>query len=589
MRFDIENKILFPFIILLFLSIITLGIVSYWNGYQLLLENEVKNLSKSLDEMAFYIENIQSSIDEEVLSEEEGKAIVLDFYGRAKKENLIIFDRERVLLSSFGEGKEWFESIKSENLERKQRQVSIGKHVLIYKTYDRWDWVLGYRLNKGIFSFEVLENQKYMVLVAIISLIFSMQATIFIAYNISKPIKMLADICDKIAQGNFQEKIDIKRKDEIGILANAFNNMVNRLQINTTKLLNITRLNEDILKNVSTGIITTDQHGKILSINKAAKDFLSKEEGQDINNDIKRKLLHQLKETLETNKNINSVYIFDNVQKGNKVYLDATTSLLKADEAQASGAICNFNDISERKKMENSMLTLDRLTSIGKLAAGIAHEIRNPLAGMKTSIQVLKNRLCKDERGSNKRLFNGVLYEIDRINHLITGILNFAKPRMPKFEKIDLMEVLNRVLDLLNKTSGERSLNINIYNESSNSLVYVDKDQIEQIFLNIMQNSFAAMNKDNGELNINIENYYEESSFFVSIEFHDNGCGIELENLDKIFDPFYTTKHQGTGLGLSVVYELVKGNGGVIEVLSNVDIGTKFIIRFPIYGGNKDE
>ncbi len=589
MRFDIENKILFPFIILLILSIITLGIVSYWNGYQLLLENEVKNLSRNLDEMVFYIENIQEDIDKGLLTEEEGKEIVLDFYRRAEKNNLFIFDKERVLLSSFDEGQEWFEIMKSENLEEGQKRISTGNYLLTYKTYDKWGWILGYRLNKGIFSFEVLENQKYMVLVAIISLLFSMQATIFIAHNISKPIKMLADICDKIAQGNFQEKIDIKRKDEIGILANAFNNMVYRLQINTTKLLNITRLNEDILKNISTGIITTDQHGEILSVNKAAKDFLSMEDAKDINNDIKQKLLYQLNETLRTNKNINNVYVFDNIIEGNKIYLDATTSLLKTDDAPASGAICNFNDISERKKIENNMVTLDRLTSIGKLAAGIAHEIRNPLAGMKTSIQVLKNRLCKDQNGSNTKLFNGVLYEINRINHLITGILNFAKPRIPKYEKVDLIEVLNRVLDLLNKTPEKKNIKINKINNSSNSLVYVDKDQIEQIFLNIMQNSFAAMNNVDGVLNISIDNYQEESGTFVNIEFHDNGCGIEPENLDKIYDPFFTTRHQGTGLGLSVVYELIKGNNGVIEVLSSVDIGTKFIIKFPIYGGNKDE
>jgi PAS domain S-box-containing protein len=588
-RFDIENKILFPFIILLILSIITLGIVSYWNGYQLLLENEVKNLSRNLDEMVFYIENIQEDIDKGLLTEEEGKEIVLDFYRRAEKNNLFIFDKERVLLSSFDEGQEWFEIMKSENLEEGQKRISTGNYLLTYKTYDKWGWILGYRLNKGIFSFEVLENQKYMVLVAIISLLFSMQATIFIAHNISKPIKMLADICDKIAQGNFQEKIDIKRKDEIGILANAFNNMVYRLQINTTKLLNITRLNEDILKNISTGIITTDQHGEILSVNKAAKDFLSMEDAKDINNDIKQKLLYQLNETLRTNKNINNVYVFDNIIEGNKIYLDATTSLLKTDDAPASGAICNFNDISERKKIENNMVTLDRLTSIGKLAAGIAHEIRNPLAGMKTSIQVLKNRLCKDQNGSNTKLFNGVLYEINRINHLITGILNFAKPRIPKYEKVDLIEVLNRVLDLLNKTPEKKNIKINKINNSSNSLVYVDKDQIEQIFLNIMQNSFAAMNNVDGVLNISIDNYQEESGTFVNIEFHDNGCGIEPENLDKIYDPFFTTRHQGTGLGLSVVYELIKGNNGVIEVLSSVDIGTKFIIKFPIYGGNKDE
>ena len=571
------------------LSIIILGIVSYWNGYQLLLKNETKNISQNLEETIYYIENIQERIDRGILTEDKGKSIVLDYYEASRKNNLIIFDREGILLTTFSGGGEWYEKIKDEDIKGNKKEKSIGNYTLNYTSYDKWNWIIGYRLNKGIFSYEVLEKQKYMVLVAIISLLFSMQATIFIAHNLSKPIKLLAEVCDKIAQGSFQEKINIKRKDEIGVLANAFNNMVYRLQINTSKLLNITRLNEDILRNISAGIITTDQNGEILSINEAAKGFLSIEETSEINGQIKDQLLEQLKKTLETNRNINNVYIFDNVKEGNKIYLDATTSLLRAGDDPPSGAICNFNDISERKKIESNMETLDRLTSIGKLAAGIAHEIRNPLAGMKTSIQVLKNRLCNEDDLSNKRLYNGALSEIDRINRLITRILNFAKPRNPKYEKVDLLDTLNRMLDLFNKSPEEKEIKINIINNSSNTLIYVDKDQLEQIFLNIIQNAFAAMDNDNGILTISIQNIYEGNKAYIGIGFHDNGCGINQENLDKIYDPFYTTKPQGTGLGLSVVYELVKGNNGKIEVISNVGIGTKFIIKFPIYGGKRDE
>ncbi|SNS64526.1 PAS domain S-box-containing protein [Anaerovirgula multivorans] len=588
MRIDIENKILIPFMILLILSIFTLGIVSYWNGYQLLLENEVKNLSQDLEEKAFFIEDIHGKVEIGELTEEQGKVVLLDYYKRLEKENLIIFDRHNILLNGFNGDEDWVKGLMEETLDNNQKPLYIENYIFIYRKYDPWNWTLGYRLNKGIFSYEVLESQKYMLLLAIISLVFSMQAAIFISYNISKPIKMLADVCDKIAQGSFREKIEIKRKDEIGMLANAFNNMLYRLQENTRKLMKITQLNEDILRNISTGIITTDQQGQILSINQAAKEFLAESGEKSISNNIKQHLLDQLRETLDTSKYINHVHVFDNVEEGNKIYLDATTSLLKTDEGSVSGAICNFNDISERKKIESNMETLDRLTSIGQLAAGIAHEIRNPLAGMKTSIQVLKNRLCKEEAGSNEKLFNGVLYEIDRINHLITDILDFAKPRAPKYEKTDLLKILNRALGLIKKTANENNIEIHLVNHCSSPLVFVDKAQIEQVFLNIIKNALKAINQE-GELNIIINTQREKKGSFVVIEFHDSGCGIETQNLEKIFNPFFTTSPEGTGLGLSVVYELVKGNHGEIAVHSIVNVGTKFKVKFPMYGGDNNE
>ena len=588
MRIDIENKILIPFMILIILSIFTLGIVSYWNGYQLLLKNEVENSFQNLKEMLFFADYIHKEVEARELTEEEGKRVVLDYYKRLEKENLVIFDGHNFVLNGFNEDEAEVRVMIEEALNSNQQPLYVENYIFIYRKYDPWNWTLGYRLNKGIFSHEVLEGQKYVLLLAIISLIFSMQAAIFISHNISNPIRLLVDVCDKIAQGSFQEKIEIKRKDEIGMLANAFNNMLYRLQENRKKLMKITQLNEDILRNISTGIITTDQQGQILSINQAAKDFFTESGGKSINNNIKEKLLYQLSETINTSKNINHVHIFDNIQEGNKIYLDATTSLFKTDEGFISGAICNFNDISERKKIENNMETLDRLTSVGQLAAGIAHEIRNPLAGMKTSIQVLKNRLCKEETDSNERLFNGVLYEIDRINHLITDILDFAKPRIPKYEKTDLLKILNRALDLIKKTADENNIEINLVNHCSNPLVYVDKAQIEQVFLNIIKNALKAINRE-GELNIIINTHRGEKGCFVVVEFHDNGCGIEPQNFEKIFNPFFTTSPEGTGLGLSVVYELVNGNHGEVVVHSVVNVGTKFKVKFPMYGGDSNE
>ncbi|WP_326910081.1 sensor histidine kinase [Sedimentibacter sp. MB31-C6] len=584
MRIDIENKILIPYMILLILSIIIIGIVSYWNGYRLLLENEIKHSLQNLEEIILFIEESNNNF----IDEDEAKSYVIDYYNQLEKDNLVIFNNEDVLINNYNNDNDWILNIENEILNSNKQSIYMEDYIFTYEDYEYWNWTIGYRLNKGIFSNEVLESQKYMILIAIVSLVLSMQAAIFISYNISKPIKILADACDKIVdQGSFNEKIKINRKDEIGTLSKAFNNMLFRLQNNTKKLIEVTKFNEDILKNISAGIITTNYNGQILSINQAAEDFFSHNIDKNIKKEIKESLSSQINETLDSNKKINRVIKFNNIEKSNEVYLDVTTSLLKRDEKTISGAICNFYDISERKKIENKMDSLDRLTSIGQFAAGIAHEVRNPLAGMKTSIQVLKNRLCKNDI-ANKKLFNGVLYEIDRINKLISSLLDFAKPRIANKEKTNLVEILDNSLELIKKIASESNIDIKIINNSTNSTVFVDKAQVEQIFLNIIKNALSAIDK-NGNLNIIFKNYIEENICFIQIDFIDNGCGIHPENIEKIFNPFFTTNPKGTGLGLSVVHELIKSNDGEIKIKSIINEGTKIEIKFPTIGGINDE
>ena len=186
---------------------------------------------------------------------------------------------------------------------------------------------------------------------------------------------------------------------------------------------------------------------------------------------------------------------------------------------------------------------------------------------------------------SNKKLLEGVLFEIDRLNYLTTDLLDFAKPRMPSFEKTVLMDALNKSLNLMGEATQENNIEINIENNCGKTIAYVDKAQTEQIFINVIKNAFNAMG-EGGNLHI-IFNNCTENEEFIEITFHDNGCGILPQDLAKVFNPFYTTGSQGTGLGLSVVYELVMGNRGGIDIQSVVNKGTKVMIRFPINGGSK--
>ncbi|WP_432408358.1 sensor histidine kinase [Wukongibacter sp. M2B1] len=585
MKWDIENKMLIPFMILVILPILILGIVSYWNGYQLLLNNKTKNIEDNLNDHMVFI----NRIDEEIEDDELAKKKVIDYFTELNKSGMVISQNNRLIINNLSKDSSFVEGILKEALGAKEAVYSNDDLLFVYRSFDEWQWTIGYGLNKDIFTDELIEIQKYTLLLAIIFLIFSMQATILISHNISKPMKMLADMCHRIGKGNLNEKIDINREDEIGILADAFNNMVRKLEKNRRKLLYMKKYSEDILKNISVGIITTDKKGKVISINQAGKNILeysmnSYEEKEKVHSTLMR----QLSDTLSNKESRNDIIVFNRAADGSKQYLDVTTSLLRTENEKTSGAICSFSDITRRKRIENNIERINRLTSVGELAAGLAHEIRNPLAGMKMSIQVLKGRLCTDNDESNLRLFDSTIYEIDRLNSLITELLDFARPHSPKCEMTNMLEILDMSLDLTKKDMKEKDIKTNVHIETSNLLVFVDKAQIEQVFINIIKNAVKA-SKQHGKLDIRLKALSNEKEKLLYISFEDNGEGIKQENLEKIFNPFFTTDPQGTGLGLSVVHKLVIENKGEIEVQSILEKGTKFEIKFPINGGEIDE
>jgi PAS domain S-box-containing protein len=583
-RLDIENKILIPFTILLLLSITVLGTVSYHNSYQLLLDNQKKNVEETLTEAVHFLDNINREMERGAIPPREAKSTAIEYYKMLNKSQLVIIQDSRVILGSIF-GKEFLPRTFSESLSQNSNGMITEEDVIfIYKHYPPWNWILGYRLNKSVFMEEFLEMQKYTILALIIFLVISMQATIFISHNISRPVQQLADLCNKIARGSLQERIKIRRKDEIGVLADAFNNMMHKLRMNTNQLLEMKQFNEDILRNISTGIITTDKEGNLVSMNQSAREILDQNSEYAKYEGIKGTLFTQVMDTLKSKKNINHIRVFHNDNEGGKLYFDVTTTLMKTHDGFIGGAICSFNDITERKKIESNMERVDRLTSIGQLASGIAHEIRNPLAGMKTSIQVLKKRLSGREADSNLVLFNGVLFEIDRINNLITDLLDFAKPRLPKYEVENTLEILNKSLYLVKKDASEKNISVKVTSNASKMMLFVDKAQIEQVFLNVIKNAINAMDSG-GILNISLNQVHNKKRDCLEIVFHDNGCGVPEENIDRIFDPFFTTYPHGTGLGLSVVYELVSKNNGEVEIESVINAGTKVRITFPLYGG----
>jgi signal transduction histidine kinase len=221
----------------------------------------------------------------------------------------------------------------------------------------------------------------------------------------------------------------------------------------------------------------------------------------------------------------------------------------------------------------------DRLAALGQLSAGIAHEIRNPLGSIKGSIEILEEEVPVDHP---KHEFVGIIKEeVARLNSLIKEFLQFARPPDPVVSLTDLNNVIDSTLTLLTRSAEDFQVEIRTILNPELPSIKLDPDQIRQVLLNVMLNSIQAM-PEGGLLEIHTA--ANRDSRTVTVEIKDEGVGIKKEDLNRIFDPFFSTRPEGTGLGLSVSYQLRENNGGTISVHDNQGPGVTFCIEFPDSG-----
>jgi signal transduction histidine kinase len=218
----------------------------------------------------------------------------------------------------------------------------------------------------------------------------------------------------------------------------------------------------------------------------------------------------------------------------------------------------------------------DRLAALGQLSAGIAHEIRNPLSSIKGSIEILEEEVPADHP---KNEFVGIIKdEVARLNSLINEFLQFARPPEPVVSLTSLNDVIDSTLTLITRSAEDSQVEIRTTLTPELPSVKLDPDQIRQVLLNVMLNSIQAL-PEGGLLEIYTGAHRDSRK--VTVEIKDEGVGIKKEDLDRIFDPFFSTRPEGTGLGLSVSHQLVENNGGTISVRDNPGPGVTFCIEFP--------
>ncbi|MCK4261859.1 HAMP domain-containing protein, partial [bacterium] len=233
--------------------------------------------------------------------------------------------------------------------------------------------------------------------------------------------------------------------------------------------------------------------------------------------------------------------------------------------------------LRQMRELEEELRRKDRLAALGELSAGVAHEVRNPLGIIKNSAQVLQDKF-KDKDTKSRELSKFIIEEVDRLNKVVTNFLDFARPQKPNLTGRKIAPIIGRALELMQSEILKRKIKVANKHEDNLPPVLADEELLAQVFLNIISNAIQAM-PDGGRLMVSSKSGAGSYKDLVEIGFTDTGCGIPAQDLDKIFNPFFSNKEGGVGLGLSIVHKIVESHGGKISVHSRAGEGTTFTIH----------
>ena len=339
---------------------------------------------------------------------------------------------------------------------------------------------------------------------------------------------------------------------------------------------------ENVVESMADGLISIDNERKIVTLNRRAGEILGAAEEEWRGKKIEEVLGRDIEALLGSEEQ--RVIIRDREMElphrsGKEIPLSLRRTPLKDEMGQEIGSVLLLRDLREIRDLQEKVRRSERLASLGRLAAGVAHEVRNPLSSIRGFAQYFMNRLKGHEEEQGYASI--MVKEVDRLNRVITDLLDFARPKEPHRELHSLENIMDHSLKLLEQEWTGKKVVIEKEFEPNLPLALIDRDQISQAFLNLLLNSLESIG-GGGKIRICLKKSRGQPSVEVSIA--DTGRGIPQEDLEKIFEPFFSTKRQGTGLGLAIVHQIVDNHGGDITVESREEVGTTFRITLPVKG-----
>ena len=422
-----------------------------------------------------------------------------------------------------------------------------------------------------------MQNDTIYFIIILVSIIISI-ISIRYTLNLRNYLKEFMYVSKKISNREFHTKINISAKGELGQLVDNFNYMIDKIDktIHEVESKNIQL--KSIVKSISHGILAIDIEGNVLLINKEAKEMIkadlsTKVEGRNINAVIKDKdILREISKFIGSNKsNMSQITNKDDIVyniKLDPVYLQSSKNVI-------IGSIINIEDVTERVRLENMR---------SDFVANVTHELKTPLTSISGFVETL--RINDNIDISTRNRFLGIIEtESDRLKRLIDDILLLSfieNKEQESSEDVDIYSVFKEVYELTYTSAKVKDIDIEYDFEHENMIIKSNRDYIKQIFLNLVDN--AIKYTPNGGI-VTTEVRYDDN--YILIKVIDNGIGISKEDKTRIFERFYRVDKArsrdvgGTGLGLAIVKHIVKSLHGTIDVESELNIGTKFIVKIP--------
>lgn len=435
-------------------------------------------------------------------------------------------------------------------------------------------------------TIEEIQASKRQLMILLAILIVVMGTALYVAVRriVLAPLRTLHHGARIIGLGNFGHRISMEGGDEFSELAHSFNDMAQRVKetytglenmvkIRTTELNESVRLMRGILSSMSSGVVLLSREGRIKLINRQGAWIL----GHGHEDLVGRKLVEVVPETAVLLGGRVGSYeeITIKTSDGLNTPIGFSGSYYSGGEGEQDGLIGVFQDLTELKILHAELMNKDRFAAMGRVVAGVAHEIRNPLFGISAIGQIFERDLTDP---AHLELAGALLAETKRLNELVEELLIYGRPMKLKREDTDLRVLWEEVLDLNREELRRKGITVSGDYAVRHPVAYFDPYQIRQVFLNLLRNAVEAT-PDGGSVSIAML----LADKFLLFRVADTGTGIPAESLDHVFDLFYTTKPKGTGLGLAICRKIMQDHGGDITIESIEGRGTIVTIKLP-YG-----
>lgn len=462
-------------------------------------------------------------------------------------------------------------------------------------------------VENSMLEFERLKQKQVMVrqvglltlgVLTFLLLFASSWIAIFLARGLTAPIKALAEGADEIARGNLGHRVDVLAEDELAILVSTFNEMSAKLESNSLELSERRKYIETVLETLPTGVISFDAGDRVSTINGAAINILKLNDapasGQRLQNLIfneNRAIFERLLARARRIGNASEQTVLKTVRTNGDDPQDEglTVALTATKLPEESGVVLVIEDLSE-------LISAQRASAWQEVARRMAHEIKNPLTPIQLSAERIAKRFVAsghtDNETGKRTSDNGplsdvvhestatILREVTSLKTMVDEFSRFARLPDTKLEPADVNAVISRAVKVFDGRFAR--LIVDLALAESLPLVSLDAEQLKRVFVNLIENSVEAFDANSVEPRIMVTTRYETARDLVVAEVSDNGKGIASSDLQKLFQPYFSTKGRGTGLGLAIVNRIITDHHGRIKVVANQPCGAKFIIELPV-------